>query len=192
MSNQVTLETIAYQIDSDLREVPDDLQTTLAYIENLETSAAREQDHYEQMKLYSELSFYCRIVMQLDEAERYAYSAIALAHDLLDKRTRLVNLIHLAQIYQWSDAYIACDRILEQVIDACEASQDASRPERHNPFSDYLPLTYFSLGRSKFDQGDFAVASDLFQAALDVSEESDDLDVYQYALEIAQLRLTGL
>lgn len=191
MSNQTTLNTVSYHIDQDLREVPDDLTVTQAYIEHLEAQASREQDRYEQMKLYGELAFYCRIMGQLEEAERYAYGAIALAHDLLDKRTRLVNLLQLAQIYQWNGAFIACDRILEQVIDACEAYQDASRPDQRNPFSDYLPLAYFTLGKSKFDQTDYALAADLFQAALDTWED-DDNDELQYALDIVQLRLTGL
>jgi len=189
--HSTTHTNITYHIDENLREVFDNPAEVANHINHLQAQAAQEQDHFLQMQMYGELGIYCRILGQLDDAESYIYAAISLAHELLDKQARLVNLMQLAQIHQWRGDFPACDRILEQVIDACEAYRDASRPEQENPFNIYLDQAYHHLGLSKLDQGSYDLAADLFQAALDIREDKGDSDAIkasQYALAVTQAR----
>lgn len=190
-NHSTTHTTITYHIDGNLREVFDKPAEAIAHVDHLQTMVAQEQDNYSKMQFFGELGTYCRILGQLDAAESYIYAAISLAHELLDKQARLVHLIHLAQIYQWRGDFPACDRILEQVIDACEAYRDASRPEQENPFNIYLDQAYHHLGLSKLDQGSYDLAADLFQAALDIREEKGDtalIEATRLALAVTQAR----
>lgn len=175
---------LSYKYDDNLREVPNAPHDLAAAVQFLEESVRDEPDLYERMKMLGRLGVYCRILNRLDSAERYINAAIAAANAMNDRVSRLTNLIRLAHVYQWQWQFALADRLLEQSIAVCENATDA--------LQSYVDMAYHHLGKSKFDQQDYAAAAQLFQKALDARESKGNLELIhasRYALELTLKRL---
>lgn len=180
---------VSYYFDTDLREHPESPEEMAAAVSFLQERLAHESDTYERMKISGWLGVYCRILNRLDEAEFHLNNALAASNALHDRRARVANLIRLAIVYQWHGSYHAADRILEQVIRACETPPDTAPAA---PLLDYLDYAYQYLGKSKFDQGQYEAAAELFQKALQIRHLRGDPDLIlnsQQALRVAHAHM---
>lgn len=192
MTKETLVYNLNYTFDDNLQEVPvapDDMRRAVSA---LEAQVAQEQDLYERMKLWGTLGTYCRLLRHLGQAEIYIYSALTAANALRDKRGQVVNLLRLAHVYQWQGRYALADRLFEQIIFICEIAKDTLSPKSTNPLGGYLDFAYQHMGKSKFDQGDYARAAKFFQRALNIRKEKGDPDLIAssaLALEAARRRL---
>lgn len=174
MSAPTLSYNVNYTFDDNLREVPVAPQEMQCAIFALETQVFAEQDLYERMKLYGLLGTYCRIMGHLSQAETHIYLALTAANALRDKSAQIVNLLRLAHVYQWQGRYATADRLFEQIIFVCEIAKD-NLPT--SPIGAYLDFAYQHMGKSKFDQGDYARAAKFFQRALNIRKEKGDPDL---------------
>ena len=174
---------VDYTFDENLREVPDNADEMAAAVDYLNKVLIQEQDPRESLSILGLLGGLCRILGQLEEAEAHISNALAVANSLRDNRARVVNLIRLAHIYQWGGDTVGAEKLLNQVIIACG---------RRKALAKYIDFAYQHLGKSKFDQGDYEAAADLFQRALTIRENKDDKHLIastEYAIAVTIRRM---
>jgi tetratricopeptide (TPR) repeat protein len=181
---------IDFSFDDNLREVPKDPKDMHRAIDYLEVRLIEEsQDDYERMRLSGIVGTLYLILGDYEMAEEHINGAIASSNNLRDRRSQLHNLMRLAQIYQYRQHYDLADRIFKQIIQACEASRDATNPNRNNPFIKELDIVYHEYGKCLFDQGDYEIALHLFEKALKIRQFHNDPALI--ALTEHAIRVTG-
>jgi tetratricopeptide (TPR) repeat protein len=176
----------AYRFDRDLREVPDAPDemdaAVVALIGELEKPGL---DASEELQLLGQIGVMCRMLGRLDDAERYLQRAVALSKQVGSERSRQVNRIRLAHVYQWQGRFGLSDPIFEEAVALCE---------RREALSAYLDFALQHYGKSLFDQGRYAEAERLFERALQLrlAKGDDSLAASsRFALDVTRGRLSA-
>lgn len=184
---------IDFTFDNNLREIPSDAEDMHRAIDYLETRLIEEsQDDYERMRLSGIVGSLYLILGDFRMAEEHINAAIASSNNLRDRRAQLRNLMRLAQVYQYRQHYHLADRIFKQVMQAVEASRDATHADRNNPLVTELDMVYHEYGKCLFDQGDYEIALHLFEKALKIRQfKNDDASVAstQHAIQMTNAKL---
>ena len=175
---------MAFHVDEDLLDVPDAPEEMAWWVAlSRDRLAPPRLDSGERARLLGLLGTYSRTLGDLEGARAALEEAVVLCGERGDGRGLLINRIRLAHVYQWQRQFARADAIFDQVIKECE-----ERPES----SCYLAFACQHAGKSKFDQGRYAEAAELFARALALRQASDDPDLIassQLALDTARARL---
>lgn len=138
----------------------------------------------ERIRTLGLLGGFCRILGRLDEATTHLKAALALAREAGNAQAALANQIRLAHVYQWQREFERADALYVGAIRAC--GRDAG-------LAIYLDFALQHYGKSKFDQGDYALAVECFTQALTLRERrnapEDQLASTRLALATARQRL---
>ena len=175
---------MAFHFDEDLRDVPDapeEMARGVAFLH--QRLAAPGLDSGERARLLGLLGTYSRTLGDLHGAQGALEEAVALCRERGDGRGLLANRIHQAHVDQWQRHIAREDAIFDQVIKECEERPESSR---------YLAVACQHAGKSKFDQGRYAEAAELFARALALRQAGGDPDLIassQLALAVARARL---
>jgi tetratricopeptide (TPR) repeat protein len=117
------------------------------------------------LRLAGQLGGYARMLGDFAAAHAALAEALRLADALGDAGARLANEIRLAHVYQWERNFAAGDTLFAGVLARVAADPAQAR---------YRDFAYQHAGKNCFDQGRYAEAHDLFQAALAIRREKGD------------------
>jgi len=157
---------MAFHFDENLRDVPDapeDMARGVAFLR--QRLAAQGLDAGDRARLLGLLGTYSRTLGDLEGARAALEEAVVLCGERGDGRGLLANRIRLAHVYQWQRRFARADAIFDQVIKECEERPETSR---------YLAFACQHAGKSKFDQGRYAEAAELFARAIARRQASCD------------------
>jgi tetratricopeptide (TPR) repeat protein len=184
---------IDFTFDNNLREIPENPEDMIRAIDYLETRLIEEsQDDYERMRLSGMVGTLYLILGDDEMAEEHINTAIASSNNLRDRQAQLRNLMRLAQVYQFRKQFMLADRIFKQVIQAYEASRDASHPNRNSIFMTDLDMAYQQYGKCLFDQGDYEIALHMFEKALNIQQHKQghfSIASTQHAIQVTTEKL---
>ena len=147
---------IAYRFDDNLRELPEDrndVQRAIAWWR----ARLSQADSVQRVALLGYIGGYSRMLSALDEAEATLTEAVALADQLGDARSALVNRIRLAHVYQWQRDFVRSNARFAEILQRCEDEPKAEF---------YLDFALQHAGKNQYDQNHLEAAQSLFERAL--------------------------
>ncbi|MDY6786485.1 MAG: hypothetical protein SW833_28905, partial [Cyanobacteriota bacterium] len=109
---------VSFHIDDKLHEIPNNpkqMQQALDYLQ-VQLLNPDEVDRRVQARLYGLIGVYSRILGDFCQAREALMAAIALSKELKDLRLLALNLLRLAQVYQWQHQYDFSDRLIEKAL----------------------------------------------------------------------------
>jgi tetratricopeptide (TPR) repeat protein len=179
---------VSFHIDEKLHEIPNNpeqMQQALDYLQEqlLNPNAVDERV---QARLYGLIGVYARILGDFCQAREALMAAIALSKELKDVRLLALNLLRLAQVYQWQHQYELSDRLIEEAL-----SYYTNNPT----LSAYLDFAYQYAGKCKFEQQQYQKAHWYFEQALIIRQRRGNpslLKATQLVLELTRKRLSAV
>lgn len=163
---------VSYHFDANLRDVPNapnEMQRALEWLQmrldECPLDATRDR-----VELGGLLGVYTRTLNQCERAIAALHEALQLCHPLNDSRLEVKLTIRLAHALQWDGQYAEADAHFAQTITRCEA--DTS-------LANYLDFALQHAGKSKFDQGDYAVALNFFEQALALRQKRGNVELIE-------------
>ena len=170
--------------DQDLKDVPDNHAEWIKFIDDLEMKLKDENHAAEKLNLNENLGMACRIVLRLEQAEKYLKKAVTLSYSHSSHGRLVQNLIRLAHVYQWKKEFEKAALLFDQAKSLLEEHQ----------VSEGLRASYHQhLGKLYFDQRHFAQAKAEFVTALrlreDISAPPDQIESSKNSLKQCVLRL---
>jgi tetratricopeptide (TPR) repeat protein len=178
----------AWHIDPrSLREVADDPAALEDSIAALSAAlAAGGLTPSDELRVRARLGGELRIAGRYDEALGVLRGAVALAESVGDPVRVHAARIRLAQVHQWRGEFAAADALFAELLDAVEGDPTLAAMR---------PFTLQHAGKCQFDQGRYADAVRLFDAALRLRLEQgaaeEDVASSRQALIEAQRRMAG-
>ena len=175
---------VSYRFDERLREVPNDSVAMARAVAEIEARlAAGVSDPGDRMGALGTLGGYRRILGRLDEAEATLREAVGLARTAGDGRALLANGIRLAHVLRWQGRFEEADVLFAAAVARCEATPELAR---------LLSFALQHAGKSLFDQGRDAEATERFAHALSSQEADGDPELIassRLALDAARANL---
>lgn len=148
--------------DDDLRDVPNNPDEWIQFIESLKLRLNSENQPEKQQELIEHIGMAARTLMRLDEAESYLQKALALSKDHPKPNRLIQNLVRLAHVYQWKKDFTLAQSLFDQ----------AKSLIQENPVSDILLAAYHQhLGKLYFDQNFYGKAQAEFATALSIRQK---------------------
>lgn len=169
--------------DQDLRDVPDDVDEWITFVDGLKAQLKTENHPAQKLKLFEHIGMATRTLLRFEEAEYHLKKAVALSHGYPLQSRLIQNLIRLAHVYQW----MKCFEKAQLLFDQAKALMDEC------PTSESLQAAYHQhLGKLYFDQSDYAKAQAEFATALSIrkriSAPKDQLESSENSLSEALQR----
>jgi tetratricopeptide (TPR) repeat protein len=175
---------VSYHLDERLHEIPSSrhqMELAIDYLqEHLKTS---EGDVPRQIRLYGLIGVYARIVGDFPLARVALIKAIDLSKERGDERCIALNLLRLAQVYQWHHQYAVCDRLLADAF---------ARFSKNSALKSDLDFAYQYAGKYHFERGSYGQALRYFQQALTIRLRKGNpasIEATQLTLKITQQQL---
>ena len=128
-----------------------------AIVQMEEAHKNTEPGSEEEIRLLGQMGVLCRILNRLDEAAGYLERAVALSEQAGNEKTRLVNSIRLAHVYQWQRRFDLSDPLFTEAI-----AKYKSRKE----LSGYLDYAHQHYAKSLFDQQRYTEAESHLRRAM--------------------------
>lgn len=185
--NPVHLFDVSFHLDERLHEVPNNpeqMEQALDYLRDQIDES--EGDCFVQARLYGLIGVYARILGDFPQARSALLEAIALSKQLRNLRLLSLNLLRLAQVYQWQQKYDLSDRLLEEAF---------GYYTNNATLSAYLDFAYQYAGKCKFEQQQYEQAQWYFEQALKIRASRGHTSLFQatqLVLKITQKRLTAI
>ncbi|MDH5265690.1 MAG: tetratricopeptide repeat protein [Betaproteobacteria bacterium] len=167
----MTADAHAWRLDGRLHEIPVDPGAFAAEAERL-TDAIRAT-HSQPRELLAALgkaASVLRIAGRLEEAQRAASAAVAIADLLGDRRAAFENQLRLAHAMQWQGQFTLSTPLLDLLV-----AQARSMGE----FRDLLDTALHHAGLDLFDQNRHGEAARCFREALALREARGEADLAQ-------------
>lgn len=175
---------ISYYLDERLREIPQDpaqMKRAIDFLQDqLETNKGNTSF---QIRCYGLIGVYARLLRDFSLARQALMKAVRLSQELGDERCTALNLLRLAQVYQWQKRYALCDRLFADAFD-----RFAKNPELKSD----LDFAYQYAGKYHFELGNLTQAVRYFQQALTIRQSKGNpalLEATQLALKMSQQQL---
>lgn len=169
---------MTWSIGQDLREVPNNPSEFKDGIRFLE-SHLKDLEGIELIRSQSKLGVLLRICGCLEKSQRQLLIARNSLSLITDKRLSLINELRIAQTAQWSNDFQTSNKIYVELETQIES--DTSN-------SDLLDFVYQHKGKNDFDQGEFGLAIEMFNRALQLRLSKGDEELInstQFALDQA-------
>jgi hypothetical protein len=157
---------LAWRLDERLREVPLDAAAFAAEADRLtDAIQAPHSQPRELLGRLGEAAPVLRIAGRVDEAQRAASAAVALAGLLGDPRAAFENQLRLAHAMQWQGQFALSTPLLELLV---------AQARSVGAFGDLLDAALHHAGLDLFDQGEFGQAARCFREALAIRQRKGD------------------
>lgn len=167
----MTADALAWRLDGRLREIPVDPVAFAAEAERLtDAIRAMHSQPRELLAALGEAAPVLRIAGRLEEAQRAASAAVALADLLGDRRAAFENQLRLAHAMQWQGQFALSTPLFDLLV-----AQARSMGE----FRDLLDTALHHAGLDLFDQGRLAEAAHCFREALALREARGEAGLAQ-------------
>ncbi|MDY7012220.1 MAG: hypothetical protein SVX43_01250 [Cyanobacteriota bacterium] len=186
--NPVYRFDVSFHLDERLHEIPNNpeqMQQALDYLQ-YQLLEPDEVERRVRARLYGLIGVYARILGDFCRAREALMEAIALSKELRDLRLLTLNLLRLAQVYQWQHQYDFSERLIEEAIGYYT----------NNPsLKAYLDFAYQYAGKCKFEQQQYEQARWYFEQALVIRQRRGNaslLKATQLVLKITRKRLSAM
>jgi tetratricopeptide (TPR) repeat protein len=184
--NPVHLFDLSFHINERLHEIPNNpeqMEQALDYLhEQLHENDDNKVVH---ARIYGIIGIYARILGDFPRARTALLEAIALSKQLKNLRLLALNLLRLAQVYQWQHQYDLSDRLLDEAF-AYYTNDFTLKP--------YLDFAYQYAGKCKFEQQQYEQAQWYFEQALAIRQRRGNaplLAATQLVLHITRQQLAS-
>lgn len=176
-----------YHFDSNLREVPDDLDKWKTSAVLLQETMDLTDSSNEYLSLLENLGFVLRVLGRLEEAEIKLKEALELSADHPNPLKLVQNMLRLAHVYQWQERFKEAEKLLAEVKTLMKNSS----------LADGLKATFHQhYGKLLFDQQKYKLAQEQFAKALEIRESikapQDQIASSRLALEQTLKRTESL
>ena len=162
---------MSFHYGDDLREVPDDPEQMRKGIEWLQERLDGEgNDDIQQAALMSQIGVFSRILGDLDNAEQMLIQAHTLLKEMGSPIHAFATNLRLAVVFQWRKNYSKSDDIYFKSLKKIRTSKDPKVLK-------YLDFVLQHYGKSKFEQGFFNEALELFMEGYEARLAKGDMDL---------------
>jgi tetratricopeptide (TPR) repeat protein len=159
-------DPFAWRLDERLREVPLDPMAFAAAADRLaDAIRASHSQPRELLARLGEATPILRVSGRLDEAQRAASAAVALADLLGDPRAAYENQLRLAHVMQWQGRFTLSTSLFDKLVAQARSMRD---------FSDLLDDALHHAGLNLVDQGRLDEAARCFREALALRQQNGD------------------
>jgi len=160
------------EIQVDLREAPksyDEMKKGIAF---LKTKIEETEDELELASMYSLIGGYSRILLELDESEKYLNLSLEIYEKQQFKIQAFAVKIRLATTYLWKEQFTKADAFFISAIKICEKSHNEK-------IKDYLDFVLQHYGKSKFEQKCYNEANELFIRAMEMRAAKGNIELME-------------
>lgn len=146
--------------DENLKAIPVDPVGLRKYVIELLSKLSSVKQHEKRARILGEAGVHLRCLGDLKEAEQVLREALRIVNDeQLGLRREIQQKIRLAHVLQYQRQFKASDKLFDEIISACRASEECI---------DLLDVALYHSGKNLFDQNRFNEALPLFEEALEL------------------------